>query len=101
MPRRSAILDELTDFIGYDAAMSLAKRWGGRRLYVPAQASPGHPITEAIGPEAAERLVDLYGGDALDVPAARNAMLETRNRRIMAALEEGQTTREVAATFGL
>ncbi|CAM3292372.1 Mor transcription activator family protein [Halomonas lysinitropha] len=101
MPRRSAILDELADFIGYDAAMTLAKGWGGRRLYIRAQANPCHPITLEIGPEAAEKLAYFYGGTSLDVPGTRNATLEARNRQIMVALEEGQPTREVAVTFGL
>lgn len=101
MPRQSAIVTELIEFVGYPAAIELVRRWGGRRLRVPNHVHDDHPITLAIGLEPAERLATFYGSTELELPAERNALLEMRNTKICQELEGGDSTRAVAERYGL
>jgi len=100
MPRQSELLNDLTQFIGYQPAIILVRGWGGRRLRVPANVDERHPIALAIGLEPAERLAAFYGGTELELPAERNALLEMRNRQIVSECET-ESTRAVARRYGL
>lgn len=104
MPRKSQLLEDLNELIGYAATLDLLRAWGGRRLFVPTALDPTpgkeHPIVLTIGWEAASRLVSMYGAQALDLPAERNSMIELRNSRIVADLEH-MSCHEVARKYGV
>lgn len=54
--------------IGETAAGQLSARFGGRRLYIPRDPGPHHPITVVVGAEAAKILAADHSGRHVDVP---------------------------------
>lgn len=76
-------LAELIGVIGEAAALTLAMRFGGTRLYVPRAIGDNHPICIALGRETADQLATWAGGGAIDVPkqAARRARVRALRSR--------------------
>ncbi|WP_019024078.1 MULTISPECIES: Mor transcription activator family protein [unclassified Thioalkalivibrio] len=97
----SKLVAELADAIGYQPTVRLIRAYGGRRLYIPRQADPEHPITLTVGHTAATQLCDQYPGTRLDLPDEQTSLLELRNRRIVAESQRGRETRALARDYGL
>ncbi len=62
-----SLIESIRDAVGEQAAASLVKVFGGRKVYVPIVASETHPIGRAIGAQAAAALSRRFGGEYLDV----------------------------------
>jgi hypothetical protein len=79
------LLAEIAGLIGSGAALKFARRFGGRRLYVPRRVRAGHPIEDCVGAEAAKVLAKELGGQAFNVPGARNYLrwLDVRALRLL------------------
>ena len=76
-------LMELAEVVGPEAALAIAREFGGRGVYVPHTAYPGHIIEQVIGRGAFERLCKYHGGEELrDIPLA--AALENKSALIRA-----------------
>jgi hypothetical protein len=89
--RRAAmmLLSEIRALIGVEATAGLIARYGGVRLFIPAEIQLSHPLATAIGLEPARALSARYGGEQLDVPdppAPGGPILEL-HRRGMSATE--------------
>jgi hypothetical protein len=66
--------DTLAQFaraIGEEAALQLAVRFGGRRLYIPKEPPPESEIVQAIGADAAALLAKQFGGVHFEMPLER------------------------------
>lgn len=88
--------------IGRDAALKLADKFGGTRIYVPLAIGDHHPLCVALGREIADSLAAYCGGGPLVVPkqaARRERVLELHSRRSLTiaqiALETGYSERHV------
>lgn len=95
-------LAELSAAIGEEGALSLARSFGGVRLYVPRVIGAHHPICVAIGRAFADRLAVWAGGGSIDIPkqAERRARVLSLHRRgtltrAAIALETGYSERHV------
>lgn len=99
----SALLDEIVEFAGFAAALELCRAWGGRVIYVPKleNMDQAHPIALAIGLTCARELSNRYGGEHLPIPAERNALLELRNRHIVAKYGAGSSVSALSAEYGI
>ncbi len=64
-------LQELAELIGVAAAIAVARKWGGRRLYCPQTLSRDHELVKLIGRQRAELLCQRYTREHLDIPSAR------------------------------
>lgn len=95
------ILAELTDLVGIAKTLRIVERWGGTRLYVPAQPPDDHALVEAVGRQAANAIASAYAGERLEVPRAVALMRELRNREMRAAAAEGATQPELARQYRL
>jgi len=73
-PNTSELFNELIDTVGQDAAVALARQFGGVALSVPKTVPLLHPITQTVGPEAAKRLAWRYGGERLNIPQERTTL---------------------------
>lgn len=68
-----AVLGEIADLIGEVAALALATRAGGTRIYIPADVTEAHWLVEVIGFDKAQKLckhfsVDAKRGARVDIP---------------------------------
>jgi hypothetical protein len=83
---------ELVETIGKVAALSLAERFGGTRLYVPRSLHAEHPIVTTIGPILAAKLAAVYAPDMFRVP-----LLKTL--RIAKMRHEGLSIAQIATAM--
>lgn len=82
LPREVATMASL---VGMEAAMAIAKTYGGRRLYIPRKARSNHQLVTLIGTEKLEALCHHYDGERLTIPSCDRALKYVRNREIRAA----------------
>lgn len=99
--RRSAVVEELIEVIGYAATIELLRAWGGRRVHVPKSVDEHHPLALTIGIVAAERLASHMGGTDPDIPAERNVIIEVRNSAILRDLEARVPVKRCADRYGV
>jgi hypothetical protein len=98
------LLAELSDIIGLDATLELAKAKGGQRIAVPGKMHQRHWLAQLIGLEAAE-LLSGYVTDGnrvhLDIPFGPTRSAADRYRRTKALLDRGMSANEIAAATGV
>jgi hypothetical protein len=95
------IVEELLLCIGYRPTMELLQGWGGRKLYVPHDIPPDHPLSMRLGPYLSGRIAALYGGSTLELPQVTGALRESRNQEIRRRYLAGESKAEIAKSFGL
>jgi hypothetical protein len=89
-------LVEIASRIGAEAALKLAREYGGVRLYVPQTMRSGHPIARLIGPVAAQALCDWRPGEQLELPT----LYAMRAKKAMIIKAEG-SNRAIARSLGV
>jgi hypothetical protein len=66
------VLAEIAEVAGEPAALIIATRFGGTRVYIPTQVDDKHALVESIGREAAIKLCEHFTvdgrGQRLDIP---------------------------------
>jgi hypothetical protein len=79
------LLSEVAQLIGTEPALVFARRFGGRRLYIPRHPEADHPIVRCVGPERALILGAALGGESFAIPGARSYLrwLDARALRIL------------------
>lgn len=96
------ILREIAELIGLPGAMTLARAYGGVRLYVPKRYDPDHPLVKLLGHAAAAKLIEQYGGgEHFDIPLAANALRAVRNANIRRDRLMGATHRDLALRYAM
>ncbi|MBF0401307.1 MAG: hypothetical protein HQL90_11115 [Magnetococcales bacterium] len=88
----SPMLQQLVEVVGLTAATTLAQRYGGIDLLVPAQFHPDHSLVAVIGVEAAQKLIRHHAGERIYIPKGAHALRCVRNRAILQAYDEGNVT---------
>ena len=99
----SGVLRELSDLVGFAAALELSNRWGGRALYIPTpeRLPDDHPIVQTIGRRRALLLCEVYRGGTAHIPLAADVHKARRNRRIRHDYRQGMHPNEIALNHGL
>lgn len=87
----SRVLDDLADVIGEDAAMALAFRFRGLRLYIPKDPATEPRIAETIGDELAARLSDALWRTTVSIPSR-----EIERRMVHKLCQQGLTKHAIA-----
>lgn len=95
------IVEELLLCIGYGPTLELIQGWGGKKLYVPHEIPPDHPLSLRLGPYSSGRLSALYGGNTLDLPPLTGALRFSRNQEIRRRYLAGENKAQLARAFGL
>lgn len=93
--------DDLAASVGFTATVALMTWFEGRRLHVPRQVLPQHPLATLIGLPALRALVRDFGGEDLWLPASDQFGRYARNRDIAVRLAAGDTPAQIAERFGL
>ena len=108
LPKR---LQEFVRLIGLAATLKVVERYGGTRLYVPANPHSDHPLAVLIGLDQLTKLSAVYAGeDHFDIPRAVRALRHVRDVQMRAdykvksaavlAREHGLTERQVFNIVG-
>ena len=91
-------LDQISEVIGKDAAVSLCKAVGGVSWYIPHKPGPDHQIARIIGQRAWKGLCAAFGGTRLILPRGDRAW---RRQRAIELLKAGErSVREIALECG-
>ncbi|APW38598.1 hypothetical protein RD110_16490 [Rhodoferax koreense] len=77
------VLQDFVRLVGLPATMQLVEHHGGRRLYIPLNATPNHHLAQLIGVDKLAQLSAVYGReDHFDIPKAVVALRHLRDQRI-------------------
>ena len=108
-PDLPALLAEIAEVAGIDAALAIAEAKGGQAVTIPSRLRPDHWLITAIGRERAEQLSDHFCSGRsraqLDIPLGpTGSYFADRRRRAVAvaqALAAGATASEAARRAGI
>jgi Mor family transcriptional regulator len=95
------LLDELIQFAGIQGAIRLCRTFGGRQVYIPESMAETHPLALTLGYEAACELSRRYGRERLALPTEYQALLEQRNRQIVAEYLLGASISRLSRDYGV
>lgn len=102
MSELPGILGEIAEVAGKEAAWALAMSYGGSRIYIKADASPGYWLVELVGAEAASKICAHFkvgrSGAYLLIPQAKQT---EQRRRLYQALADGMSADAAALAAGM
>lgn len=90
------LMREMADHIGAYDTLVIVEAFGGRKVYVPADASRS-PFLPLIGMEKAQTLSWVYRRETLELPTGGYALARARRAGILASVREGSLTVSQAA----
>lgn len=97
-----AVLAEIAEVAGPEAAWALARTHGGVTVYIPRAARDDHWLTELVGREAARKICNHFRvadtGVRLLIPLAKQA---AAREKLVKALEDGMSAPEAASVAGM
>jgi len=94
------VLFEVAERFDLATALKFADVYGGKRLYIPQQAGPEHPIAATFGAEILEWLVARWGGAALLVPLGPASSYTRRVAEIRRMLQAGEDSATIIRAVG-
>ncbi|MBV1702605.1 MAG: hypothetical protein KGQ46_12370 [Hyphomicrobiales bacterium] len=99
-----ALLAEIAEVAGLDAALALAEAKGGTRVYFPASAPADHWLPRLVGPEAARLICNHFratmsGGIGDLVPMGPNATPLRLRAMAQKLTAEGHSADSIARTL--
>lgn len=98
----SVVLEDLCAIIGYSATRTVALWFSGRRLYVPWEVWPEHPLRTLLGDEPFVSLVRRAAGASFEIPLDLDDTNNLRrNRWIAERLAAGDSVAQIAGDSGL
>jgi len=104
------VLAEIAELVGEQAAIAIASRAGGTRVYFPAKADDKHWLVQSIGRAAADQVcahfsVDERRGQRIDIPlyvgGTYRQMIRAIAERVHKLDEDGGTSSEIVRKVGL
>lgn len=92
------VLADIARIAGFPAALAIAERWGGTRLYVPMadKLESDHPLVEVVGIDAARAIAEYLGGDRPEIAKADRYMTLRRNVLIRTERAQGYSQAALA-----
>ncbi|MCB1520653.1 MAG: hypothetical protein KDJ37_08760 [Hyphomicrobiaceae bacterium] len=97
------LLVEIADVAGIEAALTLADRYGGNRVYIPRTAGPHHWLTLCVGEHAAHLLCEHFGspsGIELELPRGPVMNRAQRQARVQRLIAQGLNSTEITRRTG-
>ncbi|WP_273782831.1 helix-turn-helix domain-containing protein [Bartonella sp. ML69XJBT] len=97
-----ALLREIADVAGSEAAWNMMRAFGGREVYIPGRLENADWLIEIVGFEEAQQLINHFcfngSGVRLLIPLGRDA---ERRQKMMQALQKGWSVDAAAAVSGM
>lgn len=87
--------------MGFEPAIKLLRKYGGRRIWVPKTAASDRVLAQVVGLKALAALVEHYAGEMLELPSDEKLLIQMRNRMLIARRDEGASYAELAQEFGV
>ncbi len=101
MSNLPALLQEIAEVAGLDAALKVAEAKGGGRASIPAKLKPTHWLVECVGWETAVKLSDHFTSGCrtieIEVPLGPAGTIAKARRRMIKLIEEGQASSDAIA----
>lgn len=102
MTELPAVIAEIAEVAGTDAAWALAVERGGREVFIPAKSPDDHWLSKLVGADAADAICKHFSvngsGVSILIPMARTARTRTQMAK---ALAEGKSVSETAGRLGV
>ena len=99
-----ALLAEIAQVAGLEAALKLAETRGGTEIYVPADAPAGHWLADTVGAQAAKAICSHFTGAGpgcrLELPTGPAGTMAQIRRKVDRMIAEGKSEREIALACG-
>lgn len=98
-----ALLVEIAEIAGLEAAITLADRYGGNRVYIPRRASDSHWLTLCVGRKAADLICHHFAhpsGIELELPRGPALNRTERQARLRRLIAQGLTSTEITQRLG-
>lgn len=107
--RLPGVLAEIAEAAGEPAAIALAARIGGTRVYIPARVTEGHWLVDAVGRRAAEKICTYFAvdgsGQRIDIPLAGGGAYPQLRRAIAKRIHDldrnEKSSREISQSVGV
>lgn len=99
-----ALLVEIAEIAGLEAALTLADRYGGNRVYIPRHAHDGHWLTLCVGRHAADLICAHFAhpsGIELELPRGPALNRAERQARLRKLIAQGLTSTEITRRLGI
>lgn len=100
LPELPELLALVADGLGMGAAVALAQKLGGQRIYVGKSPRDQHRLARLLGLETAQFLARHFGGEYISVPNGRRSGPQARQRR-QAVAASGASSNQLAAELGV
>ena len=93
----------LARICGLQGALSLAREYGGRQVYIPTPATlhAQHKIVAVLGMDTAQALCAELAGTRLNIPLCLGPLRAARDRQIWDAYTAGESCFSIARRHGL
>lgn len=97
-----AVMVEIAEAAGVEAAWAIARAHGGTTVYIPHHAAADHWLTLLVGQDAADRICRQFSvgntGVRVLVPLARQGQ---QKARLVKAIEAGMSASQAASAAGM
>ncbi len=77
------VVQDITHLIGLADVLKIVDHYKGRKMWVPAEFDPTHPLALLLGAASAVKLIDAYHGESIEIPKCDAAMRFVRNKQII------------------
>ena len=93
---------QIVEAIGKDATLTLAKTYGGSKVWIPVadRLVDAHPIAQLLGFDVALKLSTVAGGCRLNVPLCQSVNDALVDEDILRRWRGDQSAREIARAHG-
>ena len=104
------VLDEIREVADLSAALQIAEKFGGSRVFIPAYPTEDNWLQETVGESAAQKICDHYriinaGGRAMgiyiEIPLGPTGQQASIQAQVQHYLQEGLSADEIARRLGI
>ena len=93
---------ELVRAVGFLAALDIMRRFGGDRLFIPANMPEAdHPLVVSLGADVVSKLMTVIGAGQIEVPILASVERFLRDRALRADFDAGASLRELRQRYHL
>lgn len=97
----NGMAEDMGAVIGFSNTLLLCGTRGGKQLYVPEQATPGHLLETLLGESGFSAMVAEWGGETITIPSLADFGKYQRIRKCATLRLQGRSLHSIAAMTGV